>query len=775
MLAFERSRSRLHSSLRPSLLALLLGSALHLNAWAVDPFTLKDIRVEGLQRTDPGTVFASLPFRIGDQYTVEKGAAALRALFATGLYKDVRLQIDGNTVVVVIEERPIIANVSFVGLKEFDTEALTKSLKDVGIGEGRPFDRALADRAEQELKRQYLTKSLYGAEVTTTITPLERNRVNVAFNVVEGEPARIADIRILGSKAFSESTLLGLLEQTSSGWLTWYTKTDRYSRAKLNADLETLRSHYQNRGYLEFNIESTQVTISPDKQRIGITITVNEGQPYTVAGVKLEGNYLGRIEEFRRLVAIKPGEAYQGETVANTTRAFTDYYGTFGFPFPRVDVRQDIDRATGQVTLTVVANPERRAYVRRVLVAGNSKTRDEVVRREVRQFEGAWYDGAKIKASRDRVERLGYFKEVTVDTAEVPGAPDQVDVTYTVTEQSTGNISIGAGYSSQTKISFVGSIRQDNFLGSGNSMELELNTSTIGRSIVLGSTNPYFTEDGVSRTVNVFYTTSKSLSDFNEIYEFAREGASVTFGVPIAEFDRIFIGGGYERTRITTTKGVPPTFYNYGEAFGRSSVAIPLTLGWSNDSRNNPLAPTAGTFKRFSLAISPAGDARFAQLSTQYQRFIPLFSNKFTLMLNGEIGWGEGLGSRPYPVFKNFYAGGLGSVRAFEGGSLGPADNFGTRSGGNLRVNLNSEFYFPVPGSGQDKTFRIFAFADAGNVWNTDSNYEDISIDRMRVSAGLGLSWISPVGPLKLSWGSPLRKFRGDRIERFQFQIGTAF
>ncbi|MFN7695357.1 MAG: outer membrane protein assembly factor BamA [Burkholderiales bacterium] len=770
MLAFERSRSRLHSSL----LTLVLGGVMHLNAWAVDPFTLRDIRVEGLQRTDPGTVFASLPFRIGDTYTDEKGAAALRALFATGLYKDVRLQIEGSAVVVIIEERPIIANVSFVGLKEFDNDALTKSLKEVGIGEGRPFDRALADRAEQELKRQYLTKSLYGAEVTTTITPLERNRVNVAFNVVEGEPARIADIRILGSKAFSESTLLALLEQTRSGWLTWYTKTDRYSRAKLNADIETLRSYYQNRGYLEFSIEATQVTISPDKQRIGINLTVNEGQPYSVAAVKMEGNFLGRIEEFRRLINIKPGEAYQGETVANTTRAFSDYYGTFGFPFPRVDVRQDIDRASGQVTLTLVASPERRAYVRRVLVAGNSKTRDEVVRREVRQFEGAWYDGAKIKISRDRVERLGYFKEVTVDTSEVPGAPDQVDVTYTVTEQSTGNVSIGAGYSSQQKISLVGSLRQDNFLGSGSSAELELNTSRIGRSIVLGSTNPYFTEDGVSRTISLYYTTSKSLNNFNEIYEFAREGASVNFGVPIAEYDRIFIGGGYERTRITTTKGVPPSFYNFGERFGKNSIAIPLTVGWSKDSRNNPLAPTLGEFKRFSLAVSPAGDARYATVSSQYQKFVPLWSNKFSLMLNGEVGWGEGLGSRPYPVFKNFYAGGLGSVRAFEGGSLGPTDNFGTRSGGNLRINFNTEFYFPVPGSGNDKTFRIFAFADAGNVWNTDSKYESINFNTLRASAGLGLSWISPVGPLKLSWGSPLRKFRGDRIERFQFQIGTA-
>ena len=303
---------------RLGLLALALAGTFQTGtAWAVDPFLLKDIRVEGLQRTDPGTVFASLPFRIGDTYNDEKGAAALRALFATGLFKDVRISIEGNAVVVIIDERPIIANVNFVGLKEFDTEALTKSLKDVGIGEGKPFDKALADRAEQELKRQYLTRSLYGAEVTTTITPIERNRVNVSFNVTEGEPAKIADIRILGSKVFSESTLQGLLEQTTTGWLTWYTKTDRYSRAKLNADLETIRSYYLNRGYLEFAVTSTQVTISPDKQSISIAITVSEGQPYTVTGVKLEGDYLGREEDFRHLVFLKPGEAYQGEAVAN--------------------------------------------------------------------------------------------------------------------------------------------------------------------------------------------------------------------------------------------------------------------------------------------------------------------------------------------------------------------------------------------------------------------------------------------------------------------------
>ena len=400
--------------LRPSLMTLapiaIVASMQSGAAWAVDPFVIKDIRVDGLQRTDPGTVFASLPFRIGDTYNDDKSAAALRALFATGLFKNLRIDIDGDSVVVVIEERPIIANVAFVGLKEFDTEALTKSLKDVGIGEGKPFDKALADRAEQELKRQYLTRSLYGAEVTTTITPLDRNRVNVSFNVTEGEPAKIGEIHITGNKVFSESTLLGLLEQTSSGWLTWYTKTDRYSRAKLNADLETIRSYYLNRGYLEFAVTSTQVTISPDKQSINIAVTVSEGQPYTVTGIKLEGEYFGREEDFKHLIKLKPGEAYQGEAVAQTTRGFSDLFGTFGYAFARVDSRTDINREKGTVDVTFTSEPQRRVYVRKVIVSGNTRTRDEVIRREFRQFESAWYDGQRIKNSRDRVERLGYFK-----------------------------------------------------------------------------------------------------------------------------------------------------------------------------------------------------------------------------------------------------------------------------------------------------------------------------------------------------------------------------
>ena len=763
----------LPDALRPHVIQLaVLATALQAgSAWAAEPFVLKDIRVEGLQRTDPGTVFAALPFRIGDTYNDEKGAAALRALFATGLFKDVRINLDTDAVVIVIEERPIIANVGFVGLKEFDTEALTKSLKDVGIGEGKPFDKALADRAEQELKRQYLTRSLYGAEVTTTITPIERNRVNVSFSVTEGEPAKIAEIRILGNKVFSESTLTGLLEQTTSGWLTWYTKTDRYSRAKLNADLETIRSYYLNRGYLEFNVESTQVTISPDKQSISIAITINEGQPYTVNGIKLEGDFMGRDEEFKRLVALKPGQPYNGEAVAQTTRNFQDLYGTFGYAFARVESRPEIDRATGQVTVTLVGEPQRRVYVRRVLISGNTRTRDEVIRREFRQFESSWYDGARIKASRDRVERLGYFQDVTIDTTEVPGSPDQVDVTLTVTERPTGNIQIGAGYSSASKLSLSGSISQENVFGSGNYLGIQVNTASTGRSLGVTTVDPYFTVDGVSRAIDVFYRTVKPINNLGEEYEFASYGGSVKFGVPFSEDDTVFFGIGYETTRITTRTGLPNSYWLFREQFGSSAMSIPLTIGWKKDNRDSVITPTAGAMKRVNLELSPVGDSRYTIANLQYQEFFPL-GRKFSLMVNGEFAYGKGLSGRPYPIFKNFYGGGLGSVRVFEPGTLGPVDVTGSYTGGNRKFNLNTEFYVPVPGSGNDKSFRLFAFLDAGNVWGQD---EKLAFKDVRASAGAGISWLSPMGPLRLSYGSPIRKKPTDRIERFQFQIGTAF
>jgi outer membrane protein insertion porin family len=752
-------------------LTAVVAMAFAANAWAVDPFTVRDIRVEGLQRVEPGTVFASLPFRVGDSYNDEKGSAAIRSLFALGLFKDVRLEVSGDVLVVIVEERPTVADVTFVGTKEFDKDVLAKSLREVGLAEGRPYDKALTDRAEQELKRQYINRSLYGAEVVTTVTPIERNRVNLTFTVVEGEPAKIKDIRIVGNKVFSESTLKGLFELTSGGWLTWYTKSDRYARAKLNADQETLRSYYLTRGYLEFNIDSTQVAISPDKQDITVTINVTEGNRYVVSGVKLEGNYLDKEDEFKSLVTIKPGEAYNADDVAATTKAFTDYFGNFGFAFARIEARPDIDRVNGRVAFTILAEPSRRAYVRKVNVGGNNRTRDEVVRREFRQFESSWYDGEKIRLSRDRVDRLGFFKEVNIDTTDVPGAPDQVDLNINVVEKPTGSLTLGAGFSSAEKLALSFSIKQENAFGSGNYLGLEVNTSKYNRVIVFNTTDPYFTTDGISRTIDVYHRASKPYEEQGGNYELVTQGASMRFGVPFSERDTVFFGGGLERTTIKPGTNIPAAYLAYANQFGYTSTAFPLTVGWSRDDRDSALVPSRGVFQRASAEFGAGGDARYVRGNYQYQHYIPL-NKQFTVAFNGELGLGKGMSDRPYPVFKNFYSGGLGSVRGFEQGTLGPRDVTGASIGGTKKVTLNAEVVAPFPGAGNDKTLRVYGFFDVGNVFGENERF---AADQLRSSYGLGLSWISPVGPLRLAIANPVRKFAGDRIQKLQFQIGTSF
>jgi outer membrane protein insertion porin family len=749
----------------------VVAMAFAVNAWAVDPFTVRDIRVEGLQRVEPGTVFASLPFRVGDQYNDEKGSAAIRALFALGLFKDVRLEVQNDVLIVIVEERPSIADVEFAGIKEFDKDALRKALRDVGLTEGRPYDQALVDRAEQELKRQYISRSLYGAEVVTTVTPIERNRVNLTFTVTEGEPAKIKDIRIVGNRAFSESQLKNQMELETGGWLSWYTKTDRYSRAKLNADLEALRSFYLNRGYLEFRIDSTQVSLSPDKQDITITVNVTEGDRYVVSAVRLEGNYLGRDDEFKSLVKIKVGEPYNAEQVAETQKAFTDYFGNFGFAFAQVEPRPEIDRANNRVSFVLVADPSRRAYVRRVNIAGNNRTRDEVIRREFRQFEASWYDAEKIKLSRERLDRLGFFKEVNLETIDVPGAPDQVDLNVSVVEKPTGSLQLGAGFSSAERLAFSFSVRQENAFGSGNFLGVEVNTSKYNRTLVLNSVDPYFTADGVSRAFDIYHRQSKPYQDQGGNYELVTSGSGLRFGVPFSEVDTVYFGAGVERTQIKPGTNIPAAYLAYAQRIGATSVQLPLTIGWARDDRDSLLTPTRGRLQRVSGEWGIAGDARYVRGSYQYQEYFPL-SRNFTAAVNAEVGWGKGLQGRPFPVFKHFYSGGLGSVRGFEQGTLGPRDVTGSSIGGPKKITLNTELIAPFPGAGKDKSLRWFAFADVGNVFG---EHEKFDAGQLRASVGLGLSWLSPIGPLRIAAAQPVRKFPGDRIQKFQFQIGTSF
>jgi len=751
-----------------SLAALVLAANA---AWAAEPFKVRDIRIEGLQRIEPGTVFASIPIRVGDTYSDEKGTASIRALFALGLFKDVRLEINGDVLVVMVEERPSVATLEFVGTREFDKDVLTKSLREIGLAEGRPFDKALLDRAEQELKRQYLNRSLYAAEVVTTVTPVERNRVSLTFTVLEGEPANISEIRIVGNQVFSESTLRNLFDLDTGNWMSWYTKSNRYSRAKLNADIETLRSYYLARGYLEFRVDSTQVAIAPNKQDISITINVTEGERFVVAGVRLDGNYLGREDEFKALVKIQPGQAYNADQVAETVKAFTEFFGRFGYAFARVQSLPDIDRNTNRVTLVLRADPARRAYVRRINVAGNNRTRDEVIRREFRQFEASWYDGDKIKLSRNRVDRLGYFSEVTMETSEVPGTADQVDLTVKVAERPTGSLNLGAGFSSNEGLGLTFGVNQQNAFGTGNSLGVQVNTSKINRVIVINTTDPYFTPDGVSRTIDVYQRVSRPYLD-QESYSLETMGASLRFGIPFTERDTVYLGAGVERTTIVPGTYLPAAYQTYADQFGLSSTAVPLTLGWGRDNRDSALVPTKGNFQRATAEWSSGGEVRYIRGTYQYQHYLPL-TKQYTFAFNGDLAVGAGIDDRPYPLFKNFYGGGLGSVRGFEAGSLGPRDPVtGLAYGGNKKVNFNFELQAPFPGAGNDRTLRVYAFVDTGNIYGPG---ERIDPSQFRAAGGVGISWISPIGPLRLAFATPIRTFEGDRIQTIQFQIGTSF
>jgi len=754
------------------LLMMALGGAS--TAWAVTPFTVRDIRIEGLQRVEPGTVFVSIPLQVGDVYSDEKGTAAIRALFALGLFKDVRIEVSGDILVLIVEERPTVAAMDFVGTKEFDQEVLRKALRDVGLADGRPFDKAQLDRAEQELKRQYINRSLYAAEVVTTVTPIERNRVNLTFTVNEGDTAKISEIRLVGNKAFSESALRSLFDLDTGGLLSWYTKSNRYSRAKLNADIETLRSFYLTRGYLEFKVDSTQVSILPNKTDIAITVNISEGDRFDVSVVKFEGNFLGRDDEFKSLVSIRPGQPYNADDVAKTTKAFIDYFGNFGFAFARVQARPEIDRANNRVAITLQADPSRRAYVRKINIAGNSRSRDVVVRRELRQFEASWYDGDKIKLSRDRVDRLGYFGSVSVDTQEVPGSPDQVDLTFDVVEKPTGSLSLGAGFSSGDGLGLSFAIKQENAFGSGNSLGVQLNSSKINRVLDFNTTDPYFTADGVSRTLSLYYKTFSPYED-QSYYKLVTSGGSARFGVPLTESDTVYFGAGVENTSIVPGTSLPTSYLDYANQFGYDSSALPLTLGWSRDRRDSSLAPNSGRLQRANAEWSVAGDARYFRASYQYQEYFPL-NKQFTVAVNGEAGFGVAVGERAYPVFKNFYGGGLGSVRGFEQGSLGPRDVNGAVVGGARKVNLNAELLTPFPGAGNDRTLRLYGFVDVGSIAGPDGGLaSNATANDLRSSTGVGISWISPVGPLRLAFSWPVKNYEGDKMQSVQFQIGSSF
>jgi len=763
----------------PGLIAALLAPAL---AHAFDPFVVRDIRVEGIQRTDVGTVFGYLPVKVGQKFSDAEATEAIRRLYGTGFFSDVRIETDNNVVVVVVQERPTIASINFNGMREFDSKAITTSLRQVGFGEGRTFDRSMLERAEYELKQQYLGKGKYGVEVTSTVTPLPRNRVGVSFDVFEGDVARIKDIRIVGNSTFSQSDLLEEIQLTTPGWLTWYTDTDKYSREKLEADIDRLRTLYLDGGYLEFTVEPPQVTISPDRKDIFITITVNEGKPYKVRSVKLAGNLLGLDKEVNDLVQIKAGEVFSSTKTNNSAKAITDYLGNLGYAFANVNPNPQLDREKHEADLTFYVDPSRRVYVRRIQVGGNTRTRDEVVRREMRQQEAAWYDAGNIKMSRDRVDRLGYFNEVNVATDPVPGSPDQVDVNVDVKEKPTGMINLGVGYGSTEKAILSAGISEDNVFGSGNNLTLQLNTSKTNRAAVLSHTNPYFTKDGISRTSSLYYRVTEPYDNNEGEYRVKAMGFGTNFSVPITEFQRVSVGGAFERNEIGLYSSSPQAYQDFVRDYGDKTNAFIFTTGWTNDTRDSALAPTRGSYTRLKGDVSTL-DLEYYLLTAQQQYYLPI-SRNYTLAFNAMADYGKSYSSNPYPVIKNVYAGGIGTVRGYEGSSLGPRDTLtGDYIGGSRRVIGNVQLYLPFPGASKDRTLRWFLFGDAGQV--SGGNGAGCTTGRpgrsvedpcgFRFSAGVGLSWQSPLGPLQISYGRPINAKDGDESQAFQFQIGTGF
>ncbi len=774
---------------------LRAGVAAVLAAWAIttqaQEFVVKDIRVEGIQRTEAGTVFSYLPVRVGERFDPQKGTQAIRALFASGLFKDVRLEVEGDVLVVIVEERPAIAAVDVSGVKEFDKEQVNKSLREVGLAEGRIFDRSLLERAEQELRRQYLSRGLYGVEIKTTVTPIERNRVNIAIVVEEGNIAKIRSINFTGNKIFSDGTLRGQMELSTPNWISWYTKRDQYSRQKLGADLESLRSYYMNRGFLDFRIESVQVSITPDKQDIFVTINIFEGERYTVSDVRITGELLGLDEELKVLIDVVPGDVFNAERINAIAKRITDRMSTLGYAFATANPVPEPNREKLQVAFNIVVDPGRRVYVRRVNIAGNTRTRDEVIRREVRQYESAWFDSDRVKLSRDRIDRLGYFESVTIDTPAVPTAPDQVDVNLTVKEKPTGNVQFGAGYSSSEGLVLSASLSQQNLFGSGNAMSLDINTSSSNTVFAITHTDPYVTTEGVSRTIELFYRDSNLAELGLSSVGYSTHGAGVNFGVPFTEYDRVFFGLRWEGTSIDLTAASPPRYIEYVNAFGSSSDALALTVGWSRDSRDNLLAPTRGTFQRAYGEIGlPVLDLQYYRLTYQYRTFWPV-ARWLALSFSGELGFGNAYYSeQPFPFFKNFYAGGIGSVRGYETASLGPRDIYDQPLGGNRRLNATIEAYVPLTGG--DRTLRASVFVDTGWVWgqiptcsvplvgltcNGQLSYvnENIDLGQLRYSFGVGISWLSPMGPLRLSYAIPFNDKPFDRLQAFQFQIGAGF
>lgn len=762
----------------------MLGLLLSNGVKADGEFVVKDIQVKGLQRISLGTVFNYLPVNVGERFSLENVSPAIKALFKTGFFKDVSIEREGSTLIINVVERPSIAKIIFEGNKDLSKDDLTKALDKIGLSEGKIFDRQVLDKVEQELTRQYLSHGKYGLKIKTDVSKLTRNRVGIHINISEGRVTKIKQINIVGNNAFPDKTLLGNFELSTSNLLSFYTKNDQYSKQKLSADLETLRSYYLDRGYINFSVESTQVAITPDKKDIYVTVNVKEGDIYKLSKVKLAGNLVVAPDELIKLVSVGPGEIFSRKNATETSKAIQDRLGEEGYAFANVNMVPEIDEAQKTVEMAFFVDPGKRVYVHRINMHGNSKTRDEVLRREMRQMEGSWASSSKIDRSKTRLERLGYFESVNVETPPVVGTADQIDVDYTVVEKASGNLSAGIGFSQVQGIVLNANIAQDNVFGSGKRVNLAFNNSSYTTNYQFGFYNPYFTTDGVSQGYNIGYTKRNAGAVNIANYSTDIFNAGINFGIPLNEFDQIRFDTDVKHTTLKTNSYSSTQIQDFIDEQGSRFWTFGQAVSWSHDTLNRAIFPNRGGQQRLSgLIMIPGSDLEYYKIGYRHQHYFPL-AKDFTFKLNGEIGYGGGYGNTGgLPFFDNYFAGGTGSVRGFRNNTMGPRDSNSRPIGGASKILANAELFFPVPFLSETKSVRLGAFVDAGAL------NKDISLNNLKYSAGVSGEWLSPFGALSVSAAYPINsgtysytdqsgtKIDGkkDQTQFFQFNFGQNF
>ena len=767
-----------------SILLALSGAA----ALAADDFVISDIRVDGLERISAGTVYTYLPVQKGDRLDRGRAAEALRALYKTGFFKDVRLDRQGDILVVTVVERPAISTITLVGNKDIKTEELQKGLNNIGLAEGETFDQLNIERVTQELTRQYNNRGKYNVKITPSVKALDRNRVDVTITIAEGKAAKIKHINVVGNTSYTDEEIREEFELDTTNWLSWYRRDDQYSREKLSGDLEKLRAFYLDRGHVDFDVESTQVSVSPDRRNVYITANVAEGPIYTVGDVRLTGKFVVEESVLKRLVMFKSGETFSRKKLEQTSEYIQKLLGNFGYAFANVSPIPNVDREKRIVDITMLVDPGKRVYVRRINFEGNTKTLDEVLRREMRQFEGGWYNQAAIDRSKVRLERLGFFKKVEVETPKVAGSEDQVDIVVKVEEQQTGNFQFGVGYSELQGAILSVALSFDNFLGTGNRVGFAVSNNRIYKRFDASYYNPYYTDEGVSRGFNVSYRELDSAQANLASYTSNVGQIGITYGLPLSEYDRVQFRLATDHTQIDIFPGLTPDEYIPFVYDNKTFNSWRLETSWFRDSRNRFFSPTDGSLtKLVGEVVLPPSELQYYKVSAQYQRYFPL-TQSFTLMINGELGYGDTYGSSKtnpvpgsagerlgFPFWENYYSGGVRSVRGFRDNTLGPRLQSGNQDlpvGGALNVIGNVEFLFPTPFTKGADTIRLGAFFDIGNVYK---DFDSFDAGELRYSTGLTMQWRAPVGPIVINLAYPLNAKDGDDVERIQFSFGNQF